>query len=83
MIDENFEVKISQQVEIHFVTIIPDRHHKRSLLVKKVYLFLQRKLPYIIDISHCFLSASSEAGFIHPGTIVECKTAEASAVKKL
>ncbi len=52
VIDENFEIEISKQIKIHFVTIVADRHHKRSLLIEKIYFSFQRKFSIVAPPDH-------------------------------
>ena len=42
VIYENFEINISQQIQVNLVTIVSDRHHKSPVLIKEVDLFGKR-----------------------------------------
>jgi hypothetical protein len=42
MIHENFEINISQQIQVDLVTIVSDSHHKSPVLIKEVDLFGKR-----------------------------------------
>ena len=39
MIHKNFQIDISQQIQVNLVTVVSYSHHKSSILVKKVDLF--------------------------------------------
>lgn len=41
VIAENFEVKISKQVEIYFVSVIADTHHAGTMLMNQANLLIK------------------------------------------
>jgi hypothetical protein len=43
MINENFQVDTAKQIQVYLVTIVPDGHYERPVLVKKANLFRQGK----------------------------------------
>ena len=52
MVNKYFEVIIAQDVQINFVTIVPDRHYKGAVLVKELDLLAQRQLLIISPCNH-------------------------------
>ena len=41
VIDENFKIIITQQIQVYFVAIITNGHYKRTFLIQSCDLFLQ------------------------------------------
>ena len=52
VVDEYFEIKISEKVEIDFITVIANSHYKRTLFVEYINFFLERKFSIIWPADH-------------------------------
>jgi hypothetical protein len=39
VINKDFKVDIAKQIQVHLITVIPDGHHKGTILIKKADLF--------------------------------------------
>ena len=44
VIDEHFDVKIAQQIQVYFVSIIANGHYESAAFVKNTDLFIQRQI---------------------------------------
>jgi hypothetical protein len=52
VIDENFDIEIAQQVEIHFITVVADGHYKRTLFIENIYFLFKRKFSIVWPRDH-------------------------------
>lgn len=54
VIIKNLNIIISQEVKIHLMSIIPNRHHISAMFVQKLYLFQQRQF-HVLFFCHLHL----------------------------
>lgn len=54
MVNKNFHIKISEEVEINFIPIVSYRHDERTFFVQHINFLLERQLFIFLPHDHEF-----------------------------